>query len=122
MLSVKESVVSTLGDVAFPDNLTRLRHQRGLTQQALANAAHIHVTQLRRYEAGTSQPTLDVLRRIATTLTTSIDALANDDETLPTDLRHHLQAINQLDPDEQAAIRTLIEATLLRHQARRLAG
>jgi transcriptional regulator with XRE-family HTH domain len=108
--------------VAFPDNLTRHRQQRGLTQQALADAANIHVTQLRRYEAGTSQPTLDVLRRLATTLTTSIDSLANDDEALPTDLRHHLEAINQLDPDEQHAIRTLIEATLLRHQARKLAS
>ena len=36
--------------VAFPDNLTRLRQQRGLTQQALADAAGIHVTQLRHYE------------------------------------------------------------------------
>lgn len=41
--------------VAFPDNLTRLRQQRGLTQQALANAAGIHVTQLRRYEASRVQ-------------------------------------------------------------------
>jgi len=122
MFSVKERGDPTLGDVAFPDNLTRLRNQRGLTQQALADAAGIHVTQIRRYEAGTSQPTLDVLRRIAVTLTSSIDALADDAENLPTDLRHHLAAINQLDPDEQAAIRTLIEATLLRHQARHLAG
>ena len=29
----------------------------------------------------------------------------------PTELRHHLEAITQLDPDEQAAIRTLIEGT-----------
>jgi hypothetical protein len=35
-------------------------------------------------------------------------------------LKHHLAALNQLNPDEQAAIRTLIEATLLRHQARNL--
>jgi len=108
--------------VAFPDNLTRIRHQRGLTQQALANAAGIHVTQLRRYEAGTSQPTLDALQRIANNLATSIDSLANNDNQLPPDLKHHLAALNQLDPDEQAAIRTLIEATLLRHQARKLAG
>jgi hypothetical protein len=40
----------------------------------------------------------------------------------PTELRHHLEAITQLDPDEQAAIRTLIEGTLLRHQARKLAA
>lgn len=36
-----------------------------LTQAALAERTGIHVTQIRRYEAGTSAPTLDVLRNIA---------------------------------------------------------
>jgi transcriptional regulator with XRE-family HTH domain len=108
--------------VAFPQNLSTTRQARGLTQQTLANATGIHVTQLRRYEAGTSQPTLDVLRRLATTLTTSIDSLANDDNTLPPDLRHHLAAITQLDPDEQTTIRHVIEGALLRHHARQLAS
>ena len=108
--------------VAFPDNLTDTRKTRGYTQQALADAVGIHVTQLRRYEAGTSQPTLDVLNRIAASLTVSIDSLANDDNHLPQDLRRHFEAINQLDEDEQNAIRTLIEATLIRHQARKIAS
>jgi len=34
----------------------------------------------------------------------------------------YLEALDQLDPDEQAASRTVIEGTLLRHQARRLAA
>ncbi len=42
--------------------------------------------------------------------------------SIPDDLRHHLEAINQLDPDERNAIRTLVEGTLLRHQARKLAA
>ncbi|MEX0847235.1 MAG: hypothetical protein WD023_05595 [Ilumatobacteraceae bacterium] len=41
---------------------------------------------------------------------------------LADDLRHHLEDINQLDPDERNAIRTLVEGTLLRHQARKLAA
>jgi hypothetical protein len=32
----------------------------------------------------------------------------------------HLEAINQPDPDERHAIPTLVEGTLLRHQARKL--
>nr|WP_322778625.1 helix-turn-helix transcriptional regulator [Frankia sp. Cas4] len=35
----------------------------------------MHVTQLRRYEAGTNQPTLDVLRSPAIALSVSTDAL-----------------------------------------------
>lgn len=44
------------------------------------------------------------------------------ERSVPDDLAHHLEAIGQLDPDEQQAIRALIEGALLRHQARRLAA
>jgi DNA-binding XRE family transcriptional regulator len=69
---------------SFADNLTTRRRQRGYTQTALADAVGIHVTQLRRYEAGTSQPTVDVACRLAATLAASIDSLPNDDNTPPT--------------------------------------
>ena len=36
-------------------------------------------------------------------------------------LRLHLTALDELDPDEPAGIRALIEGALLRHEARRLA-
>ena len=113
-----------LNTMDFPQRLSTLRRERGLTQPALADRIGIHVSQLRRYEAGTSQPTLDVLRRLATELAISADVLLFDPEerTIPDDLRHHLEAINQLDPDERNAIRTLVEGTLLRHQARKLAA
>jgi len=112
--------------VDVPDS--RLWSRQGwsnLTQAALAERANTHVTQIRRYEAGTSTPTLDVLRNLTLALNTSADSLLFDNnERGPTntDLTHHLEAINHLDPDEQTAIITLIEGTLLRHQARKLAG
>jgi len=112
-------------DMDFAERFAILRKERGLTQQALADACGIHVSNIRRYEAGTNQPTLDVLRQLALALNTSADTLVFDhDERGPTDpdLRLHLEALNQLDPDELNAIRGLIEGALLRHQARRLAG
>src|SRR5690606_15494400 len=116
--------VTHLIAMTFGTRLATLRKQRGLTQPALAEAIGVHVSQLRRYEAGTSQPTLDVIRRLALTLSTSADLLISDDNerSVPDDPAHHLEAIAQLDPDEQAAIRALIEGALLRHQARKLAG
>lgn len=107
----------------FPERLSALRKQRGLTQASLAERVGIHVSQLRRYEAGGAQPTLDVLRRLAVALSVTIDELAFDEgERGPSDdLRLHLEAIQHLDPDEQAVIRTLIESMLLRHEARRWA-
>jgi transcriptional regulator with XRE-family HTH domain len=110
-------------DMDFPERLAALRKERGLTQQALAERVGIHVTQLRRYEGGGAQPTLDVLRRLAVALSVSADQLVFDtDERGPDgDLRLHLEAVQHLDDDEKAVIRTVIEAVLLRHQARRYA-
>ncbi len=52
----------------FSERIRALRKERGLSQQTLAEAVGIHVTQMRRYEAGRSQPSLDVLRNLAKTL------------------------------------------------------
>lgn len=110
--------------MAFPQRLAEQRKQQQITQQALADRADIHVTLLRRYEAGKTQPGLDTLKRIAVALSVSADQLLFDeDERGPQDesLRLHLAALDQLDDDERAGIRALIEGALLRHQARRLA-
>lgn len=110
-------------DMDFPERLATLRKDRGLTQQALAERVGIHVSQLRRYEGGGAQPTLDVLRRLAVALSVSADQLVFDtDERGPdNDLRLHLEAIQHLDDDEKAVVRTVIESVLLRHEARRYA-
>ena len=107
----------------FPDRLTALRKDRNLTQQALAESVGVHVTQLRRYEAGTSQPTLDVLRKLAVTLRVSADLLLFDkDERGPDDdLRLQFEAVSQLGDDEKKVVRSVLEGLLLKNQAKRLA-
>lgn len=113
-----------LPDVAFPDRLTALRKERTLTQQALADEVGIHVTQLRRYEAGTAQPTLDVLRRLALALRTSTDVLVFDrDERGPDEeLKLQFEAIKHLDPDEKRVVKSVLESILIKHDARRWMG
>lgn len=111
--------------VDFPERLAKLRHDQGLTQAALAERVSIHVSQIRRYEQGTAQPTLDVIRRLTTALNTNADQLIfNHDETSGENSEWHLrlEAIQHLDPDEQQAIKTVIDGILLRHQARKLAS
>ncbi len=109
-------------DANFAARLGAQRKAAGITQQVLADRAAIHVTQVRRYEAGTSQPTLDVLRALALALNTSADSLLFDsDDRGPAtpSLRLKLEALDRLDPDEQAHVTALIEGALLRHDARR---
>jgi len=107
----------------FPERLAALRKERGLTQQALAERVGIHVSQVRRYEGGGAQPTLEVIRRLALALSVSADELVfGDTKRGPReDLRLHLEAVQHLDADEQAVVRTVIESVLLRHEARRFA-
>jgi transcriptional regulator with XRE-family HTH domain len=49
----------------FSARLIQFRKAQGYTQQGLADAAQIHVNQIKRYEAGSAQPTLDALVRLA---------------------------------------------------------
>ena len=64
----------------FSDRLSSLRKQRGLTQEALADLIGITKTQVYRYESNLSQPTLDVIKRLAVTLSVTADELIFEEE------------------------------------------
>lgn len=106
----------------FPKRLVVLRKGRGLTQSVLADAVGVHVTQVRRYEAGTSQPTLDVLRKLAVALRVSADTLVFDEKERgpQDDMRLQFEAVSHLEPDEKEVVRSVLEGILLKHEARRL--
>lgn len=109
-------------DVEFSERLSELRRERGLTQDALAERAEIHISQLRRYEAGTNEPTLGVIARLAVALATTADVLVfGDDSRLSDDERVRLayESTVLLDPDEREAVICVLEGFLARHDALR---
>lgn len=59
----------------FPQRLSMLRKERSLTPQALAQQVGLGITQRKRYEAGASQPTLEVIRKLSQALRVSADEL-----------------------------------------------
>jgi len=105
----------------FSERLTALRKERGLTQKALAEQVGVHITQIQRYEHGTIQPTLDVLRRLAVTLSVSADLLLFDkDERGPdADLTLEFEALSQFDDEDKAIARKVLQGLILQHQAKR---
>lgn len=107
----------------FPERLCALRKERSLTQQALADKADIHVAQIRRYESGETQPTLDVIRRIAIALHVSADMLVFDaaERDPDDDLRLQFEAISRFEPDEKKIIKALLEGMILKHETKRVA-
>ena len=102
----------------FPERLATLRKARGLTQQALANQVSVTVVQIRRYEGGTSQPTLDVIRRMAIALGVSGDMLLFDEqERGPSDvLRYQFETVSRMSEREQEMVRDMLDAVIFKNQ------
>ena len=108
-------------DMDFPERLASLRKEKNLTQKELAELTSVHVAQIRRYVSGTSQPTLDVIRKIAIALHVSADKLLFDEKERgpDEDLRLHFEAVSKLSEEEKDTIKELPEGMLLKHEAKR---
>ena len=105
----------------FPARLIQLRKALGLTQRALAEAAALHVNQIRRYEAGTAQPTLEALIRLAKVLHVRLDDLvfAENGRGPDDDLALQCEAVSQFSAEEKRTVRELLEGLILKDAARR---
>ena len=108
----------------FRTRLIQLRKAQNLTQQALADAMQIHVNQIKRYEAGTSEPNMDALVRLARVLHVSLDTLVFDEsERGPSDeLALQFEAVSHMSEEERNVIKALLDGMILKHQARRWTG
>lgn len=102
----------------FSQRLTALRKEHGMTQQTLADQVGLAVLQIRRYEGGTSQPTLDVIRRLAIALGVSADMLVFDEEERgPSDaLRYQFETVSRMSEHEQQMVRELLDAVIVKNQ------
>ena len=102
----------------FSERLVALRKERGLTQTALADQVGVAVLQIRRYEGGSSQPTLDVIRRLAIALGVSSDMLVFDqDERGPEEtLRYQFETVSRFSEHEREVVRELLDAIIVKNQ------
>lgn len=102
----------------FPSRLIQVRKALGLTQQGLSDAAELHVNQIRRYEAGTAQPTLDALIRLAKVLHIGLDDLVfGEDERGPDDdLRLQFEALSAMSQEEKQVAKAVLEAIIVKNQ------
>jgi transcriptional regulator with XRE-family HTH domain len=106
-------------------NLVRLRKAQALTQHALADLAGMHVNQVRRYELGTAQPSLDGLKKIALALHVSLDELVFDPrERGPRGERLTLlfEAVATLPPEEQRVVQAVLDGLIVKNRTRQLAA
>jgi transcriptional regulator with XRE-family HTH domain len=113
--------ITPLTTMSLAERLVVLRKQKGLTQQALADALGLHITQVKRYEAGSSQPSLEAVKKIAQTLRVTTDSLIFEPEELEPDedLRLQFRAVSSMPEEERRVIKQLLEGMIIKYEAER---
>ena len=109
--------------LSFGRKLAEARKAAGLTQGELADKADVHISHVQRIEAGTSQPTVDVVRRLAEALRVSIDMLVfskpsaeAESRLSDVELLHHFAAIESFPDTDKQALKTIISAMIVKHR------
>lgn len=118
------TLIQMVFSMSFPIRFIQLRKDHNLTQQAMADKIGIHVTQIKRYEAGTSQPSLEMLKKIAVTFNVTTDWLIFDEsERDPQgELKLKFEAISQMDKQDQQTVKSVLDGMILKHQAKQMVG
>jgi transcriptional regulator with XRE-family HTH domain len=101
--------------------LIALRRERDLTQQEMADAIGVHVNQIRRYEAGATQPSLEAIKRIAVAMSVTIDSLVFEEEERGPDdqLKLQFEAVSQFTSEEKQVVKELLDGMIIKYQSRR---
>jgi transcriptional regulator with XRE-family HTH domain len=102
--------------------IKKLRKQHKLTQKELAAAVGITYGQLNKYESGLNNPSPEILIKIADQLHISLDVLmtGHQPDNIPiTNARliERMKALEEVQPQDQEAIITLIDAIIVKHRA-----
>lgn len=109
--------------MSFSRRLTKIRKDKKLIQQQMADTIGIHVSQIKRYESGETQPSLEVIRKIALALNISADMLLFDEDErgASDDFKMQFEALSQFSEDEKRVAKELLDSLILKHTANRLA-
>lgn len=107
--------------ISFGENLKTLRVAKNISQAELAEQIGIHSTHISRYERELTQPTLDVVKRIAEALQVSVDALvygAKDEKAKNNikdqELLSMFTKVQSLDKQDVVCIKSMLNAYILK--------
>lgn len=128
-MHVVQVLIMSVVAAAFGKRLRALRTARAWSQSHLAQELGMGTAQIHRYEHGVSQPTLEVLKKLATVFRVSADELVFDKgargpaaEVLQGELLEKFEALSALpEADRQAAL-TLLDALIARNDLHSLAA
>jgi transcriptional regulator with XRE-family HTH domain len=103
----------------FNEKLVRLRKEQGWSQTELGQHVGVHIAHLSRLENGKSQPSVDMLWKIAKVFNVSMDYFMDEqaDEATPVSiedrpLAERLKLIDQLEEPDRQTIINVIDSML----------
>lgn len=107
----------------FSKNLSRIRKKKKLTQQEVARLAGVGVAQVRRYEKGSSSPTLEAIKKLSMSLGISADELIFDNNTqiasgkiLDKELLEQFEMISHMNLHDIDAIKTVLDGMIVKNR------
>lgn len=110
------------------ERIKDLRTKKKLTQSDLAKLVGLSYIQVGRYETEKSNPSSDVLQKIAHALGTTNDFLMNgatnemaSSQLSDKELLNQFKAVEQLSPEDKNLIKTFIDAFITKRQIQKLA-
>ncbi len=105
----------------FSEKLSQIRRLKKLTQLEVAQQAGVGIAQVRRYEKGSSSPTLEAIKKLSLTLGVSADELifeSNEQiaagKILDKDLLEQFEIISHMTPHDLDAIKTVLDGMIVK--------
>ena len=107
----------------FGDNVKRIRTDKNISQQELADLVGIHSTHVSRYERNMAQPSVEIAKKMAEALNVTVDTLiyGPQDEKAKNnlkdaDLLNMFTKVQALDKSELAAVKSLLKAYIFQKE------
>jgi len=107
----------------FAKKLKKLRGEKGLSQQNLADLAGVNKMLISKYETERSTPSMDNLGKIAKALDVTVDYLVFDNvpsidrlEFKDVELMEKFRAAEDLSDEDRKTIKTLIDAMIVKRK------
>ena len=113
--------------MGLAENIRKVRKKRGWSQSDLGEMIGSHLTHVNRIETGKHNPSLEVLKKIASALEVSIDYLVHGTEDdfqevkiEDKNMAERIKLLNTLDPEDRKAVIRVIDAMLTKKKILRI--
>lgn len=112
-------------DMSIGEKIKKLRQEKDVSQAELGEIVGVHEKHISRYERGISQPSAEILRKMADFFGVSIDFLVSEDNITfdnPKDneLLDYFEEANRLEEEDKNIIKGVLDAIIFKAKMKRL--